>query len=96
MVAVVRFPGTLDHDSAARAVQAAGGTATGAWHQDTELPAGTTAVVIPGGFSYGDHLRPGAIVSCSVFAMAFRCSVRQGSCLGYCAPTQPPHLCAAK
>ena len=62
-VAVVRFPGSLDHDSAARAVVAAGGTATFAWQDDAELPPGTDAVLIPGGLSYGDHLRPGAIAS---------------------------------
>ena len=62
-VAVVRFPGSLDHDSAVRAVHGLGGTAELAWHDDRVLPAGTTAVVIPGGFSYGDHLRPGAIAS---------------------------------
>lgn len=63
MVAVVRFPGSLDHESAARAVRAAGGEAVYAWHADPELPEGTHAVILPGGFSYGDHLRPGAIAS---------------------------------
>jgi phosphoribosylformylglycinamidine synthase subunit PurQ / glutaminase len=62
-VAVVRFPGSLDHESAARAVRAAGGEAVYAWHEDAALPAGTHAVILPGGFSYGDHLRPGAIAS---------------------------------
>ena len=41
MIAVVRFPGSLDHDSAVRAVEVAGGTATYAWHADHALPAGT-------------------------------------------------------
>jgi len=59
----VRFPGSLDHDSAARAVRAAGGEAREVWHEETALPSGTRAVVLPGGFSYGDHLRPGAIAS---------------------------------
>lgn len=62
-VAVIRFPGTLDHESAARAVSGAGLEFRYAWHADDELPAGTKAVVIPGGFSYGDHLRSGAIAS---------------------------------
>ncbi len=85
MVAVVRFPGTLDHDSAARAIHAAGGTAIAAWHQDTELPAGTTAVVIPGGFSYGDHLRPGAIASRSPIMDAVRRHADAGGLvLGIC------------
>ena len=47
-VAVVRFPGSLDHDSAARAVEGLGARAVEAWHADPELPAGTDAVLIPG------------------------------------------------
>jgi phosphoribosylformylglycinamidine synthase subunit PurQ / glutaminase len=62
-VAVVRFPGSLDHDSAARSVEGLGARAVEAWHADAELPAGTDAVLLPGGFSYGDHLRCGAIAS---------------------------------
>ncbi len=62
-VAVIRFPGTLDHESAARAVAGAGLEPCYAWHADDALPVGTEAVVIPGGFSYGDHLRSGAIAS---------------------------------
>jgi phosphoribosylformylglycinamidine synthase len=62
-VAVVRFPGSLDHESALRAAAGAGADAVLAWHADRALPAGTRAVVLPGGFSYGDHLRPGAIAS---------------------------------
>jgi phosphoribosylformylglycinamidine synthase len=62
-VAVVRFPGSLDHESAARAVEGLGAEAVEAWHADPELPGGTDAVLIPGGFSYGDHLRCGAIAS---------------------------------
>lgn len=62
-VAVLRFPGTLDHDSAVRALEGLGATAVEAWHADAELPAGTDAVLLPGGFSYGDHLRCGAIAS---------------------------------
>lgn len=84
-VAVVRFPGTLDHDSAARAVRTAGGDAAPAWHQDTELPAGTHAVLIPGGFSYGDHLRPGAIASRSPIMGAVRRHAEAGGLvLGIC------------
>ncbi|HET6690755.1 MAG TPA: phosphoribosylformylglycinamidine synthase subunit PurQ [Miltoncostaeaceae bacterium] len=62
-VAVVRFPGSLDHESAARAVEGLGAEAVEAWHAQPELPEGTDAVLIPGGFSYGDHLRCGAIAS---------------------------------
>jgi phosphoribosylformylglycinamidine synthase len=85
MVAVVRFPGSLDHDSAVRAVEAVGGTATYAWHADHDLPAGTRAVVLPGGFSYGDHLRPGAIASRSPIMDAVRRHADAGGLvLGIC------------
>lgn len=85
VVAVVRFPGTLDHESAARAVQAAGGTAAYAWDADTRLPAGTTAVILPGGFSYGDHLRPGAIASRAHVMDAVRAHAEAGGLvLGIC------------
>ncbi len=60
---MLRFPGSLDHASAARAVEGVGAHAVEAWHADAELPAGTDAVLLPGGFSYGDHLRCGAIAS---------------------------------
>ena len=85
MIAVVRLPGSLDHDSAVRAVQAAGGKATYAWHADAELPAGTRGVVLPGGFSYGDHLRPGAIASRSPIMAAVRRHAESGGLvLGIC------------
>ena len=59
-VGVVTFPGTLDDVDAARAVQYAGGEAVALWHGDHDLR-GVDAVVLPGGFSYGDYLRAGAI-----------------------------------
>ncbi|WP_026556704.1 phosphoribosylformylglycinamidine synthase subunit PurQ [Arthrobacter sp. 35W] len=59
-IGVVTFPGTLDDRDAARAVRLAGATAVELWHGDNEL-ADVDAVVIPGGFSYGDYLRAGAI-----------------------------------
>ncbi len=84
-VAVVRFPGSLDHESAARAVRQAGGEPVEAWHADASLPPDTEAVVIPGGFSYGDHLRPGAIASRSaVMADVARHAERGGRVLGIC------------
>ncbi len=63
LVAVVRFPGSLDHEAAARVLNDAGANATFIWHHDHHIPEGTRAVVLPGGFSYGDHLRCGAIAS---------------------------------
>ena len=59
-VGVVTFPGSLDDADAARAVRLAGGEAVRLWHADADLR-GVDAVVLPGGFSYGDYLRCGAI-----------------------------------
>nr|BFE84151.1 hypothetical protein GCM10020093_067520 [Planobispora longispora] len=59
-VGVVTFPGTLDDQDAARAVRHAGGEAVPLWHADPDLK-GVDAVFLPGGFSYGDYLRCGAI-----------------------------------
>lgn len=59
-VGVVTFPGSLDDQDAVRAVSIAGGEAVSLWHGDANLH-GVDAVVLPGGFSYGDYLRCGAI-----------------------------------
>ncbi|MDA2987382.1 MAG: phosphoribosylformylglycinamidine synthase subunit PurQ [Actinomycetota bacterium] len=59
-IGVVTFPGTLDDQDAARAVTIAGGEPVALWHGDDDLK-GVDAVVLPGGFSYGDYLRCGAI-----------------------------------
>ncbi len=59
-IGVVTFPGSLDDRDAARAVQIAGAEAVALWHADADLHA-VDAVVLPGGFSYGDYLRCGAI-----------------------------------
>ena len=59
-VGVVTFPGSLDDRDAARAVTIAGGNAVSLWHADANLH-DVDAVVLPGGFSYGDYLRCGAI-----------------------------------
>jgi phosphoribosylformylglycinamidine synthase len=57
---VVTFPGSLDDRDAARAVREAGGEAVALWHADPSLH-DVDAVILPGGFSYGDYLRAGAI-----------------------------------
>jgi phosphoribosylformylglycinamidine synthase subunit PurQ / glutaminase len=57
---VVTFPGSLDDADAARAVTRAGGEPVPLWHGDRDLR-GVDAVILPGGFSYGDYLRCGAI-----------------------------------
>jgi phosphoribosylformylglycinamidine synthase subunit PurQ / glutaminase len=59
-IGVVTFPGSLDDRDAARAVRIAGGEAVQLWHGDADLR-DVDAVVLPGGFSYGDYLRCGAI-----------------------------------
>jgi phosphoribosylformylglycinamidine synthase subunit PurQ / glutaminase len=59
-IGVITFPGSLDDQDAARAVRRAGATAVSLWHGDRDLK-GIDAAVLPGGFSYGDYLRCGAI-----------------------------------
>ena len=59
-IGVVTFPGSLDDRDAARAIRLAGGEAVALWHADADLQQ-VDAVVLPGGFSYGDYLRCGAI-----------------------------------
>jgi phosphoribosylformylglycinamidine synthase I len=59
-VGVITFPGSLDDKDAARAVRLAGGESIPLWHADANLHS-VDAVVLPGGFSYGDYLRCGAI-----------------------------------
>jgi phosphoribosylformylglycinamidine synthase len=59
-IGVITFPGTLDDVDAARAVRYAGAEPVALWHGDADLH-GVAAVVVPGGFSYGDYLRAGAI-----------------------------------
>jgi phosphoribosylformylglycinamidine synthase len=59
-IGVVTFPGSLDDVDARRAVTIAGHEAVALWHRDHDLR-GVDAVVLPGGFSYGDYLRCGAI-----------------------------------
>jgi phosphoribosylformylglycinamidine synthase len=59
-IGVITFPGTLDDRDAARAIRLAGGEPVSLWHADGDLR-GVDAIVLPGGFSYGDYLRAGAI-----------------------------------
>jgi phosphoribosylformylglycinamidine synthase subunit PurQ / glutaminase len=59
-IGVITFPGSLDDREAARAVRAAGAEPVALWHGDRDLR-GVDAVILPGGFSYGDYLRCGAI-----------------------------------
>ena len=61
-IGVITFPGSLDDVDAVRAVRHAGGEPVALWHADHDLR-GVDAVVVPGGFSYGDYLRAGAIAA---------------------------------
>lgn len=61
-IGVVTFPGTLDDRDAQRAIRLAGAEAVSLWHADTNLHS-VDAVVLPGGFSFGDYLRCGAIAA---------------------------------
>lgn len=67
-IGVITFPGTLDDRDAARAVNVGGAEAVALWHADADLKK-VDAVILPGGFSYGDYLRCGAI---SRFAPAMK------------------------
>jgi phosphoribosylformylglycinamidine synthase I len=63
-IGVVTFPGSLDDRDAQRAIRLAGATPVALWHGEHDLH-GVDALVLPGGFSYGDYLRAGAIASLS-------------------------------
>ena len=86
-IGVVTFPGTLDDVDAVRAVRYAGAQPVALWHKDRDL-SGVDAVVVPGGFSYGDYLRAGAIASLApimteVVAAAGRGMPVLGICNGF-------------
>ncbi len=61
-IGVITFPGSLDDRDAQRAVKLAGADPVALWHGDPDLQ-GVDAIILPGGFSYGDYLRAGAIAS---------------------------------
>lgn len=83
--AVVTFPGSNCDRDLAVALQQAGAEVTRIWHKDSALPEGTDLVAVPGGFSYGDYLRCGAIAAQSPIAAAIRDhAARGGFVLGIC------------
>jgi phosphoribosylformylglycinamidine synthase len=84
--AVVLFPGSNREGDAVRALRdVSGAQASVVWHADTDLPAGTDLVVLPGGFSYGDYLRCGAIAGRAKIMDAVRAhAARGGLVLGIC------------
>lgn len=83
-VAVVTFPGSNDDRDALRAVRLLGGEAIPVWHGDADLH-GADAVLLPGGFSYGDYLRTGAIARFATVMEAVRDHASSGRpVLGVC------------
>jgi phosphoribosylformylglycinamidine synthase subunit PurQ / glutaminase len=83
-IGVITFPGSLDDVDAARAVRLAGADPVPLWHGDHDLQ-GVDAVVLPGGFSYGDYLRAGAIAARSPLLADVVAAARTGlPVLGIC------------
>lgn len=83
-IGVITFPGTLDDVDASRAVRIAGAEAVELWHGDADLK-GVDAVIVPGGFSYGDYLRAGAIAKFApVMGTVIEAAERGMPVLGIC------------
>jgi phosphoribosylformylglycinamidine synthase len=83
-IGVVTFPGSLDDRDALRAVRFMGGEGVPLWHGDRDL-GGVDAVILPGGFSYGDYLRTGAIARFAPAMDEVRAfAERGGPVLGIC------------
>jgi phosphoribosylformylglycinamidine synthase len=85
LIPVVVWPGSNDDRDAQRALERLGADAPRIWHADEDLPRETAAVVLPGGFSYGDYLRCGAIARFSPVMRAIeRFAAEGGLVLGIC------------
>lgn len=83
--AVITFPGSNCDRDLAVAFEKAGFQVARVWHKDTSLPAGTDVVGLPGGFSFGDYLRCGAIAAQSPVANAVKAHAERGGfVLGIC------------
>ena len=83
--AVVTFPGSNCDRDLATAFESAGFSVARVWHKDTELPRGVDVVGVPGGFSFGDYLRCGAIAAQSPISTAIRAHAdRGGYVMGIC------------
>lgn len=84
--AVITFPGSnCDRDMAVAIEQICGGTVHRVWHGDAELPEGLDFIALPGGFSYGDYLRSGAMAARSpVMQAVVRAAERGVAVLGVC------------
>ncbi|MDN3311418.1 phosphoribosylformylglycinamidine synthase subunit PurQ [Microbacterium oryzae] len=83
-IGVITFPGSLDDRDAQRAVRVAGGEPVALWHGSHDLE-GVDAVILPGGFSYGDYLRAGAIAAhAPIMAEVAAASAKGMPVLGIC------------
>jgi phosphoribosylformylglycinamidine synthase I len=83
--AIVVFPGSNRENDVLKALRLVGSDAAKVWHADADLPSGTDLVVLPGGFSYGDYLRCGAIAGRARIMDAVRAhAARGGRVLGIC------------
>ncbi|PDQ36555.1 MAG: phosphoribosylformylglycinamidine synthase I [Candidatus Lumbricidophila eiseniae] len=83
-IGVITFPGSLDDRDAARAIRLAGAEPVALWHGTPDL-AGVNALVLPGGFSYGDYLRCGAIAALSPIMSEVKRAAKSGMpVLGIC------------
>jgi phosphoribosylformylglycinamidine synthase len=84
-IAVVTFPGSNDDGDARLALEHLGAEAVPVWHATTELPVGVGGVILPGGFSYGDYLRCGALARVAPVMDAVRSfAAAGGAVLGIC------------
>jgi phosphoribosylformylglycinamidine synthase I len=84
-IAVVSFPGSNDDGDARLALEALGATVIPVWHTTHDLPSGIGGVVVPGGFSYGDYLRCGALARVAPVMEAVRTFAAEGGpVLGIC------------
>ena len=85
-VSVLQFPGSnCDHDVTHAFGSVLGCATSLVWHADTDLPAGTSLIIVPGGFSYGDYLRCGAIAAhAPIMAAVRRFADAGGAVVGIC------------
>ena len=84
-VCILQFPGTNCEYDSKYAFEQLGANVTVVWHQETSLPKDTSLVVVPGGFSYGDYLRSGALAKFAPIMDAVKTFANNGgNVLGIC------------